>query len=65
MRNVFILGVLLLALIFTSTADYHEQETLQDQYCEMVAQWEASDLPPGERPGWPPYKGACDGPQQR
>jgi len=31
-------------------------------YCKMTAKWEEfKHLPPEDRPGWPPYKGRCDG----
>ena len=55
--------ILTLTLV-SMTMDYNDKQVEQAHYCEMVAKWHEFDhLPPEKRPGWPPYKGECDGPQ--
>jgi hypothetical protein len=45
-----------------SNMDYHDGQVEQQHYCEMVELWHENDhLPPEQRPGWPPYKGECNG----
>lgn len=43
-----------------STADALDAESSRQQYCEMVALWDADaaqDVAPEQRRGWPPYDG--------
>lgn len=53
--------ILVLALIsIISKSDYKDID--QNIYCQMVSDWNSNlHLPPEDRPGWPPYKGECDG----
>ena len=52
--------IALLALIMVCFEDVDELQAQQDQYCEMVALWNADakrGIPPEQRVGWPPYQG--------
>ena len=54
--------ILLGAILAVGTMDYHDEQVEQQHYCEMVKLWHENDhLPHGQRPGWPPYKGECNG----
>lgn len=58
--TILCLGMSLLAIV--SHFDYKDEVSQQQHYCDMVARWdEHKHLPPEQRPGWPPYKGKCDG----
>jgi hypothetical protein len=55
---IVLVGLLLLA----STDDFENEVVEQEHYCKMVDLWNRnSHLVPEQRPGWPPYKGGCDG----
>lgn len=58
------LVVIWLLVILSVTGWYDERQAATEvtKYCELVAVWQASPLPPEARPGWPPYQGPemCD-----
>jgi hypothetical protein len=61
-KLVLILVVIAMALLVVDQSDYEDEMTQRQHYCEMVELWHDHDhLPPEQRPGWPPYKGGCDG----
>lgn len=48
------------ALALAGTMDAQDAENSRQQYCEMVALWDADaaqDAAPEQRRGWPPYDG--------
>lgn len=52
-------GTILIVLLAV-VAMYDRCDQIERRYCEMVELWEVNKhLPPAQRPGWPPYKGAC------
>jgi hypothetical protein len=57
-----VLSMIALLAIFAiaSTMDFEDAKVENQQYCEMVAIWNADaekGIPKAERVGWPPYEG--------
>jgi hypothetical protein len=64
--EIIIAIVFITAVALTVLDRQYEHDKLAERnlYCEMVQLWEANkQLPPAQRPGWPPYKGreVCNG----
>jgi len=58
---VLILAMIIMLLIVLGRSNERNALTEHRLYCEMVELWHANkQLPPEQRPGWPPYKGECD-----
>jgi hypothetical protein len=52
---VLLLFVGLVSFVLVAPSDYEDAMTGQNEYCEMIAQWQASN---GEN-GWPPFRGTA------
>lgn len=61
-KLVLSLVAMAIVLVIIGSMDYNDEQIEYQHYCEMVELWQSNNhLPPEQRPGWPPYKGECDG----
>jgi hypothetical protein len=55
--KAFIIGVGLIVFGLAGREDYEQATADEVFYCQMVQIWrDNADLPPQDRPGWPPFK---------
>lgn len=59
---ILVATVYLVLMGLVASDDLEQKQRQHSYYCEMLAIWQANKhLPPEHRPGWPPYRGECDG----